>query len=134
MPPFEKDELDVMRLYFKERDYERQVFGEYSDDPSLSFASFLVFLKQYVDKAISAYAGVWTTELPPWLLSCKEFENNGVAPVKAYEEVIKIMALSGAAIESYAEIDAKLWRTNPEEDSKKWKETCLKETKTHEHK
>lgn len=128
-----EQELNMMRLYMKERDYERSIFGEYENDPSLSFPSFLVFLKRYIDKAIEAYAGVWEKDLPPWLLTCKEFENNGVAPVKAYEEVIKIMALAGASIESFAKIDANLWRANPEEDSRKWKDICVKETKTNEH-
>ncbi len=113
-------EVHIMKLYFKERDYEINVFGDYGDDKSLSFPSFLLFLKEYVDKAISAYTGKWERELPPWLLSCKEFENHGVAPIKAYEEVIKIMALAGAALETYTKIDADKWRENPDEDSKKW--------------
>ena len=115
-------EVDIMKLYFKERDYEIKVFGEYSDDKSLSFPSFILFLQRYVDKAIAAYTGKWERELPPWLTTCKEFENHGVAPVKAYEEVIKIMALAGAALETYTTIDAEKWRENPEEDSKKWKD------------
>ena len=114
-------EVDIMKLYFKERDYEIKVFGEYSNDKSLSFPSFLLFLKRYVDKAIEAYSGKWERELPPWLDSCKEFDNHGVAPIKAYEEVIKIMALAGAALETYTKINAEKWRENPEEDSKKWK-------------
>jgi len=121
-----KKEFNVIDLYIKERKYERSVFGDYRNTKSLSFPSFLVFLKQYVDKAYEAYADVWTNDLPPWLLNCEEFENNGIAPVKAYEEVIKIMALAGAALESYTEIDAEMWRTNPEEDSKKWKENSGK--------
>jgi len=115
-------EVDIMKIYFKERDYEIKVFGEYSDDKSLSFPSFILFLQRYVDKAIAAYTGKWERELPPWLKSCKEFENHGVAPTKAYEEVIKIMALAGAALETYTTIDAEKWRENPEEDSKKWKD------------
>jgi len=115
-------EVDIMKLYFKERDYEVNVFGEYSDDKSLSFPSFLLFLKTYVDKAIAAYTGKWERELPPWLISCKEHENHGVAPIKAYEEVIKILALSGAALETYTKINADKWRENSEEDSKKWKD------------
>jgi hypothetical protein len=115
-------EFDIINLYFKERDYEIKVFGEYSDDKSLSFPSFLLFLKRYVDKAIEEYTGKWERELPPWLNSCIEFDNHGVAPVKAYEDVIKIMALAGAALETYAQINAEKWRENPEEDSKKWKD------------
>lgn len=119
----EAKEVDIMKLYFKERDYETQVFGDYANDQSLSFPSFLMFLKTYVDKAIEAYTGKWQRELPPWLITCKELQNHGVAPIKAYEEVIKIMALAGAALETYTEIDAEKWRENPEEDSKKWLES-----------
>ena len=115
-------EIDIMNIYFKEREYEIKVFGDYGDDNSLSFPSFLLFLKEYIDRAIAAYAGKWEREMPPWLLSCKEFENNGVAPVKAYEEIIKILALSGAALETYTNLDAKKWRENPDQDSIKWKD------------
>ena len=110
-----------MRLYLKERSYETQVFGEYINDKSLSFPSFLIFLKRYVDKAIEAYSGKWEKELPPWLYDCKEMQNHGVAPIKAYEEVIKIMALAGAALETYTDINADEWRPNFDNDSKKWK-------------
>lgn len=113
-------EIDIMKLYFKEREYEIKIFGEYENDKSLSFPSFLLFLKTYIDKAIEAYTGKWERSLPPWLITCKEFENHGVAPIKAYEEVIKIMALSGAALETYTQIDANRWRENPDEDLKKW--------------
>jgi len=95
-------EFDIINLYYKERDYEVKVFGDYSDDKSLSFPSFLLFLKRYVDKAIEAYTGKWERELPPWLESCE--------------------ALAGAALETYTNINAEKWRENPEEDSKKWKD------------
>jgi hypothetical protein len=121
----EKSELDIMKLYLKERGYEKSVFGEYSDNQSLSFPSFLVFLQEYVTKAINAYANKWEKELPPWLVSCEEFKQHGVAPVKAYEEIIKIMALSGAALESYAELNPDMWRVDPIKDAEKWKDiTC----------
>lgn len=113
-------EVDIMKLYFKEREYEMKVFGDYENDSSLSFPSFLLFLKTYIDKAIEAYTGKWERDMPPWLVTCKEMENHGVAPIKAYEEVIKIMALAGAALETYTEIDAEKWRQNPDEDLKKW--------------
>ncbi len=115
-------EVDIVKLYLNERDYERKVFGDYKDDKSLSFPSFLLFLKMYIEKALEAYTGKWERELSPWLLNCKEFENHGVAPTKAYEEVIKIMALAGAALETYTVIDADKWRENPDEDSQKWKD------------
>jgi len=87
---------DIIEVYKKERHYETCVFGDYEQIKALNFASFLLFLKEYVEKALSSYTGKWDTELPPWLLSCKEYEQDGTAPVKAYEEVIKIMALAGA--------------------------------------
>lgn len=46
----------IHKLYEKERDYERSVFGNYKNDKSLSFPSFLIFLEQYLKKAKAAYA------------------------------------------------------------------------------
>ena len=117
---------DVIQIYLKERDYEKSVFGDYKNLPELSFPSFLIFLKQYADKALQAYTEKWDTELPPWLKGCVEMGDcegtpQGSAPVKAYEEVIKIMALAGAALETYTDLDASKWRKNPEEDAQKWK-------------
>lgn len=111
----------INELYEKEREYERSVFGEYHNDPSLSFPSFLIFLEEYVKKAKKAYAGKWEKDLPPWLKGCKEHMNGGYAPVKAYEEVIKVMALAGAALETYTAIDPSKWRENAESDAEKWK-------------
>jgi len=117
----------VIALFNRERDYEELAFGSYKQIPALSFPSFIIFLKDYVDKAEKAYTGKWEKELPPWLKSCSERElsgspEGGTAPVKAYEEVIKIMALAGAALETYAQIDASKWREDPEKESQKWKE------------
>jgi len=118
---------DVIQIYLKEREYERSVFGDYQNLPELSFPSFLIFLKQYAEKAFEAYTGKWDKELPPWLNGCAEMKKdqegpqNGTAPVKAYEEVIKIMALAGAALETYTDLDASKWREHPEADAKKWK-------------
>jgi hypothetical protein len=117
---------DVIQIYLKERQYERLKFGEYKNLPELSFPSFLIFLKQYADKALKAYTEKWDSKLPPWLKGCREMGDCegtefGSAPVKAYEEVIKIMALAGAALETYTNLDASKWRENPEVDSKKWK-------------
>jgi len=113
---------DLVELYKKERDYETCVFGEYSQVKPLNFASFLIFLQQYIKKALTAYTGKWDTELPPWLISCKEFQQDGSAPVKAYEEVIKIMALAGAALETYTIIDPEKWRADLEAAISKWKD------------
>ena len=114
--------IELLELYNKEREYEKCIFGEYKDVSSLSFPSFLIFLKEYIDKASIAYSGKWETDLPDWLRSCREFEQDGSAPVKAYEEVIKIMALAGAALETYADIDPEKWREDLEAHIKKWKD------------
>jgi hypothetical protein len=55
------------------------------------------------------------------MISCSEYKNHKVAPVKAYEQLIKVMALAGAALEAYADIDPEKWRQNPEKDGEKWK-------------
>lgn len=113
---------DVIEVYKKERHYEKCVFGDYKQVKSLNFASFLIFLKEYADKALNAYIGKWDTELPPWLLRAAEYEQDGSAPVKSYEEVIKIMALAGAALETYTSIDPEKWREDLEAHMRKWKE------------
>jgi hypothetical protein len=102
---------EVLDLYVKERQYEEKVFGRYSDVKSLNVASFLEFLKRYINEAEKAYADAWTPSLPDWLETCSELELNGSAPVKVYEALIKIMALSGAALETYCIIDPTLWRS-----------------------
>jgi len=112
----------LIELYKKEREYETCVFGEYSQVQPLNFASFLIFLQQYIKKALEAYTGKWDSELPPWLIDCKEFRQDGTAPVKAYEEVIKIMALAGAALETYTQIDPDKWREDLEAAMSKWKD------------
>jgi hypothetical protein len=112
---------NVIALYEKERDYEKCVFGDYSKVPSLNLASFIVFLNIYLKKVNAAYTGKWENELPPWLITCKEHEQDGTAPVKAYEEIIKIMALAGATLEAFTEIDVSRWREDLEAEMKKWK-------------
>lgn len=112
----------LIELYRKERYYEDCCFGNYEQVDALNFASFLLFIREYVDKALTAYTGKWDTELPPWLLSCKEHKQDGTAPVKAYEEVIKIMALAGAALETYTDIDPEKWREDLDAHMSKWKD------------
>jgi len=112
----------LIELYKKEREYETRIFGDYAKVEPLNFASFLIFLKQYADKALVAYTEKWDTTLPPWLINSKEFQQDGSAPVKAYEEVIKIMALAGAALETYAEIDPEKWREDIEMCLSKWRD------------
>lgn len=112
---------DIVKLYEKEREYQNDVFGDYRKITTLSFPSFLIFLEIYLNKAKEAYAGKWTKNLPAWLISCAE-SNDGTSPAKAYEEVVKIMALAGAALETYAEIDITKWRETAELDRLKWEE------------
>lgn len=111
----------IFALYEKERDYETCVFGDYSQVDSLNLASFIVFLDIYLKKVKAAYAGKWESELPPWLKTCKEIEQDGNAPIKAYEEIIKIMALAGATLEAFTEVDVSKWREDMEAEMKKWK-------------
>jgi hypothetical protein len=110
----------LKRLYQKERTYQRMAFGEYSNDPSLSFSSFILFLERYLQKTKKEYAGKWEKDLPPWLINCSEYEKNGYAPVKAYEELVKVFALAGAALETYSRIDPNKWRENASLDAMKW--------------
>ena len=114
--------MSIHDLYDKERQYEYDAFGDYGKIETLSFPSFLIFLEQYINKAKAAYSGKWDKKLPPWLKTCAEFEKHGTAPVKAYEEIIKVMALAGAALETYTSFDASKWRENSEEDASKWQD------------
>jgi hypothetical protein len=114
------NEEKVIELYRKERDYQRSCFGEYTNIKSLNFASFLNFIRTYLNKAEKSYSEKWDQDLPSWLENCKEMEE-GTAPVEAYEELIKVMALAGAALETFTESNPTEWRTDPDE-SRKWKE------------
>ena len=110
----------LFQLYQRERAYQSCCFGEYSDLQSLNFASFLVFIEEYLAKAKKGYCGKWDDleNQPPWLLSSKEM-TEGSAPAEAYEELVKVFTLAGAALETFANIDPEEWRNDPEE-SKKW--------------
>ena len=103
---------EVIELYIKEREYETLVFGEYNNNQSLNLASFLTFLEQYLKRAKKSYCNRWISKLPAWLIKCKESQDQGTAPVETYEDLIKIMALAGAALESYTQIDVDEWRQN----------------------
>ena len=114
--------LQVLDLYGKEREFQTRAFGEYRNVKTLNFASFLVIIEEYLTKAKSAYAGKWSKELPPWLKNCAEHEVEGSAPAKAYEEMVKIMALAGAALETYGDYDPERWREDLETDLQKWED------------
>lgn len=100
----------VIELYKKEREYEESQFGDYSENKALNMASFLIFIKHYVDTALKKYTKDWTNEIPDWLESCNEMDIQGTAPVKSYEEVIKIMALAGSILETYTDLNPEKWR------------------------
>jgi len=110
----------INQLYNKEREYQLHVFGDYKNIKSLNVASFLILIKKYLEKAETCYSGPWTKELPSWLNNCQEFYDEGSAPVETYEELIKIFALTGAALETYAEFNLDEWRKDITEKLKKW--------------
>ncbi len=101
---------ELINLLQKERDYQTKVFGNYKNNPSLNLASFLSFLKTYIDKAEKEYTNIWVKDLPDWLVAVDEHTHQGSAPVKTYEHLIKIFALAGAALETYTEINPEEWR------------------------
>jgi len=106
----DSDVYKVIELYKKERKHETLKFGDYEKIESLNLASFLLLIEEYVNRAKKAYSSKWSSELPPWLKDCAENKLHGTAPVEAYEEVIKIMALAGAALETYCETLPDGWR------------------------
>lgn len=110
----------LIKLYEKERDYQNNIFGEYKNNPSLNLGSFLLFLDNYLQKCKKYYVSKWTDELPPWMLSSREYSEQGSCPADSFEELIKIFALAGAALESYVAIDVSKWREEGVKD--KWKE------------
>ena len=110
---------ELFELYKKEREYQRQIFGYYSSNPSLNLASFIILVENYIKKVKENYVTTWSEDLPPWLLETREFNEQGTAPVKSYEDLVKLFALAGAALESFAIIDIKRWREEGVKD--KWK-------------
>jgi hypothetical protein len=112
----------IKNLYEKERQYQKDCFGEYGEIDSFNIATFLVFLKKYLNDAEKAYCGPWEheSEKPEWLDSCKESEE-GIAPYKTYAALIKILALAGAALETYAVIKPQKWREDSEKEGEKWR-------------
>jgi len=109
---------DIVDLYAKERNYQAIIFGDYSKNPALNFGTFIIFLDQYLEKIKKAYVSKWDRELPDWLMTSKEFIQQKSAPVEAYENLVKLMALAGAALEVYTDIDVEHWRS--EGVNKKW--------------
>jgi hypothetical protein len=110
----------LIDLYIKEREYQREIFGNYKDNPALNVASFLNFIETYLEKAKKSYSEPWSSgDENLWLTRCREYETQGgKAPIKTYEYLVKVMALTGAALEAFAEIEPSLWRT--EGPKEKW--------------
>lgn len=114
---------DLIALYNKEREYQLNCFGEYEDVKALNPASFLVFIRKYLNAAEEAYSGPWTKNTPEWLRKCFELGlDNETAPVEAYANMIKVMALAGAFLETYADIIPEEWRTDMLAEGQKWLE------------
>jgi len=108
----------ILELYKKERTYEEQIFGNYKNVEHMNVASLILIIEEYLDKAKKAYVGdkdKWQHELPDWLIGTDE-NDDGLevrkVPVKTYEELIKVFALSGATLEAFATIDPVHWREN----------------------
>lgn len=111
-------------LLHKEREYELKVFGSYKNYKCFNVVSFITFIEEYLNRCKQSYSSKWERNLPEWLLNCKEFQEQGTAPVEVYECLIKIMALAGAALETFTEINVDQWRKNLEPKDK-WLEKKL---------
>ena len=108
---------DVIKLYLREREYQKKVFGDYKDLP-LNLASFMLLNRVYLNKAEDGYVDNWKSDKPPWLITCDEFESYGAAPIKSYIALIKNFALHGAAIETLTVINPTLWRIGDDINTK----------------
>lgn len=104
------DKQELIDLYIKERKYQETVFGDYKNNPDLNLASFFGFIEEYLIKARREYVQKWDQKLPPWMVGCRESMDGRPAPVGAYEELIKVFALTGAALETYLSVDVNEWR------------------------
>jgi len=112
------DKETLERLLRKEREYELKVFGSYKDYKSFNVMSFITFIEEYLNRCKHSYSSKWEHNLPEWLQTCKEFQEQGTAPVEVYESLIKIMTLAGAALETFTEINVDEWRKNLEPKDK----------------
>ena len=114
------DTASLFKLYEKERDYQKCCFGEYSEIDSLNLASFILFIENYIERTKKSYCEKWDDCLPEWFINSKEMKG-GSAPVTAYEELIKVFVLTGAALETFLNVDVEEWRRNLHEEVIKWK-------------
>jgi hypothetical protein len=109
---------EINDLYLKERDYQKSIFGNLNNQ-NFNVATFLQFIEEYLQKAKHDYASKWDTDIPEWMFSCKELEFQSSAPIKTYEHLIKVYALTGAALELFCRIDVDKWREDGPKP--KWK-------------
>ena len=112
---------DVIELYKKERNYQKCMFGDYRNVKSLNIASFISFIRHYLDEAEKGYIGPWVTpdKVPGWLKDCNELKEGSV-PIEAYENLIKVFALAGAALYSNGDYDPEKWRQDIISEGLKW--------------
>ncbi len=112
----------LIDLLEKELSYQKSIFGDYKNDPNLNVASLILMIRTYLDKAEKSYVSKWKHEMPDWLLRSKEQGDTNLSPlptpVKTYEELIKVFALTGAALEAFTNIDPEHWREDGIKD--KW--------------
>lgn len=109
----------ILELLRKERAYEFKTFGSYKDYKSFNVLSFITFIEEYINKSKQIYSSKWRgDEIPTWLTNCKELTEQGTAPIEVYENLIKIMSLAAAALETYTELDVEEWRKNLEPKDK----------------
>ena len=83
---------DVFKLYEKEREYQDKKFGGEENDTKYGVGGFLVFINKYLNDAMVS-------------LTSSEIED-------ALNEIVKIMALAGSALENFGDIDVEKWREN----------------------
>lgn len=104
----------LFELLEKELNYQKSIFGDYKNDPNLNVASLILLIRTYLDKAEKAYGSKWKHEMPDWLIRVKEQGDDELSskpsPVETYEDLIKVFALSGAALLSFTNIDPDHWR------------------------
>lgn len=103
---------EIIELYKKERQYQKIAHGEYKNLEGLNFGSFILFIDNYIERVKEKYVKKWTRieEFPNWLEDSYEAKSQGTAPVEAYQEMIKIFALAGSALETYCKVNVDFWR------------------------
>ena len=86
----------IFELYIKEREYQKEIFGDFKDNPTLNLASFLILVDKYLKKATNSYLDKWHSNLPDWLLSCKECEQQNTTGAEPDVAVAPMIVVGGA--------------------------------------